>query len=102
MSNIIGFLEHVGRNAGLRHASREQLLHAAQNEQLLPAQCSAMVSQDRTAIDSLLGTGSTLYCSNFPAKPPKKAPGKQPAKAPPKKKPSKIGIVSPDASSTRQ
>ena len=90
MSNIIGFLENVGRDAALRHASREQLLQAMQDGQLPAAQRTAVFSNSRAAIDEVLGTNETLYCSNFPAKPPQKAPGKKPGKAPPKKKPSKI------------
>lgn len=89
MSNIIGFLENIGRDAALRHATREQLLQAMQDEQLAPAQRAAVLGGSRTAIDALLGTDNTLYCSNFPVKPPKKAPGKQPSKAPPKKAPPK-------------
>jgi len=89
-SNMIGFLENVGRDAALRHASREQLLQAMQDQSLSPA-----------AMDSLLGTDNTLYCSNFPVKPPKKAPGKKPGKAPPKKKPSKIQTLASSAESPR-
>jgi len=89
-TNMIGFLENVGRDAALRHASREQLLQAMQDEQLPPAQRTAVMSSSRAEIDALLGTKDTLYCSNFPSKPPKKAPGKKPGKAPPKKKPAKI------------
>jgi len=93
-NNMIGFLENVGRDAALRHASREQLLLAMQDGQLAPAQRTAVLSNSRAAIDALLGTDDTLYCSNFPAKPPKKAPGKKPGKAPPKKKPAKIETLS--------
>ena len=89
MSNIIGILENIGGDAALRHATREQLLQAMQNEQLSPAQCAAILGGSRAAIDSMLGTRDMLYCSNFPAKPPKKAPGKQPSKVPPKKAPPK-------------
>lgn len=93
MSNIIGFLENVGRDAALRHASREQLLQAIRDEHLPAAQGAALTGADRGALDALLGTEHTLYCSNFPVKPPKKAPGKQPSKAPPKKAPPKKSKV---------
>jgi RimJ/RimL family protein N-acetyltransferase len=89
MSNVIGFLESVGRDAALRHASREQLLHAMQGENIAPQLQSALLDSGRMEIDSLLGVREKIYCSNFPVKTPKKAPAKTPAKAPPKKAPAK-------------
>ena len=90
MSNVIGFLESVGRNAALRHAQREQLLQAMQGEDITPTLQAALLDTSRAQMDSLLGVRETLYCSNFPVKtPPKKAPGKTPVKAPPKKAPAK-------------
>ena len=90
MSNAIGFLENVGRNAALHNASREQLLHAMQQGNVESELQSALLSSSRMEIDSLLGVREKMYCSNFPVKtPPKKAPAKKPVKAPPKKAPAK-------------
>ena len=90
MSNVIGFLENAGRNAALRHATREQLLQAMQREQIEPALCSALLQPERMAIDGLLGVREKMYAVNKAIVPPKKAPAKKtPAKAPPKKAPAK-------------
>ena len=90
MSNVIGFLENVGRNAALHNASREQLLQAMQHGNVESELQSALLSSSRMEIDSLLGVREKMYCSNFPVKtPPKKAPAKKPVKAPPKKAPAK-------------
>jgi RimJ/RimL family protein N-acetyltransferase len=89
MSNVIGFLENVGRNAALRHAERTHLLQAMQNEDISSTVQDALLNTSRTDIDALLGVRDTLYCSNFPVKTPKKAPAKKPVKAPPKKAPAK-------------
>ena len=89
-SNVIGFLENVGRSAALRHASREQLLQAMQREEITPVLRSALLQPQRMAIDGLLGVRETMYCTNQGTKLPKKAPPKKtPAKAPPKKTPVK-------------
>ena len=90
MSNIIGFLENAGRDAALRHATREQLLQAMRSEQIGPALGDALLQPQRLAIDGLLSVRETMYCANQVSKPPKKAPAKKkPAKAPPKKTPAK-------------
>ena len=90
MSNVIGFLENAGRDAALRHASREQLLQAMQHEEIEPAFRDAMMQPGRMAIDGLMGVRDTMYCVNKSTPPPKKAPAKAPAKkAPAKKTPAK-------------
>ena len=90
MSNVIGFLENVGRDAALRHASREQLLQAMQREEIAPQWRSALLQPDRSPLDGLLGGRETMYCQNHSVTPPKIAPPKKtPAKAPPKKAPAK-------------
>ncbi len=97
VSNVIGFIENVGRNAALRHASREQLLQAMRDEDLSPTQRETLLGADVSAIDSLIGIRDTMYCALFPrggrrrrrrrrrrrhlrSAPPKKAPAKKPAK----------------------
>lgn len=77
MSNIIGFLEQAGRNAAMRHATREQLLRAMRDEEIDPAQQRALL---HSTIGDLIGARATMYCANQKIEPPKK-------KAPAKKKP---------------
>ena len=90
MSNIIGFLESVGSNALLHHASREQLLQAMQREEISAPLQAAVIDASRTEMDALLGVREKMYCVVFKTPPPKKAPAKKkPAKAPPKKAPAK-------------
>jgi len=89
MSNIIGFLEQAGRNAAMRHATREQLLRTMRDEEIGLAQQRALL---QSTIGDLIGARETMYCINTSIKPPqkKKAPAKKkPAKAPPKKLPAK-------------
>lgn len=87
MASMIGFIESVGRDAALRHATREQLLAHMRDAGVEPALRSAILDQDPAAIDSLIGP-RTLYCANFIQMPGKEAPSKKPGK-PAKKKPSK-------------
>jgi RimJ/RimL family protein N-acetyltransferase len=94
MSNVIGFLENAGRDAAMRHATREQLLQAMRNEQIEPALCDALLQPERMAIDGLMGVREKMYAVNKSIETPKKAPAKAPpkkapAKAPPKKTPGK-------------
>lgn len=91
MSNIIGFMEQVGRNAVLRHASREQLLRAMQQEEIELSGQTALLQPQRSALNAILGARDTMYCKNEMIAPPKKkAPAKKkPAKKAPTKKPAK-------------
>lgn len=87
MSSIIGFLEKVGRDATLRHAANGQLLAAMQRDRIAPALQTAILSQDRLEIESMLGARDKMYCATFPVKPTKKPakPTKKPVKKPVKK-----------------
>ena len=89
MSNVIGFLENVGRSAVLRHASREQLLEAMRSGSVSPSLQNAMLDLEGQNIGALIGAREIMYCALFPEKLPKKAPAKKPVKAPPKKAPAK-------------
>jgi len=87
MSNIIGFLEQAGRDAALRHATREQLLQRMHGENIEPTLQDALLHQPRATLDGLLGVRETMYCDNQRTKTPKKAPAKkQPAKKAPAKR----------------
>lgn len=90
MSSVIGFLENIGRNAAMRHASRERLLQEMQREGIAPELRSALLRRERLPLDGLLGVRDTMYLQNHSVQPPKIAPPKKkPAKAPPKKTPAK-------------
>jgi RimJ/RimL family protein N-acetyltransferase len=92
MSNIIGFLEQAGRNAAMRHASREALLRAMSEEEIAPKERTALLQTQRSMLDDLTSARETMYCSNQAVKAPqkKKAPAKKkPAKKAPAKKPAK-------------
>jgi RimJ/RimL family protein N-acetyltransferase len=95
MSNIIGFLEQAGRDAALRHATREQVLRRMGEANIEQTLQEALLQPQRAALAALIGTRDTMYCQNQSIEPPKtrekapakKAPAKKaPAKAPPKKK----------------
>ena len=88
MPNIIGFLEQAGRNAALRHATREQLLRELRDQDFDQASQDALLQPQHAVLEHLIGVRDTMYCSNQAIAPPKKkAPAKKkPVKAPPKKK----------------
>jgi hypothetical protein len=95
MSSTISFLESVGRDAALRHATGGQLAAAMQRERIAPELQAAILGQSNTQIGEHLGVRDKIHCLNFPKKAPMKAPAKspgKPAKAPskkPAKKPAK-------------
>ncbi|HSN00887.1 MAG TPA: GNAT family N-acetyltransferase [Rudaea sp.] len=90
MSNIIGFLEQAGRDAAMRHASREVLLQAMRDEEIIPEQRNALLQSQSAVLGDLIGARETMYCKNTAIKPPKKKPAKKaPAKKPAKKAPAK-------------
>ena len=92
MSNVIGFLEQAGRDAAMRHASREQLLLAMRKENIEPALQDAVLRPHATALGALLGAREVMFAPNTKApkpaakKPAKKAPAKKPAKKAPTKR----------------
>lgn len=65
MSNVIDFLERMGQDADLRHASDELLEEALRNSGIEPALRAALLGQDRPALEALLGTESTVCCIVF-------------------------------------
>jgi hypothetical protein len=95
MSNTISFLESVGRDAALRHATGGELLAAMRRERIAPELRAAILGQGSAQIGEYLGVRDKIHCLNFPKKAPMKAPAKspgKPAKAPskkPAKKPAK-------------
>jgi hypothetical protein len=90
MSSIVGFLETVGRNAALRHATLSQLKQAM-GERVTDTEQAAILGHG-VEINDILGIKQKIICMVFPVKTPqRKAPTKKPpAKKPPaKKKPAK-------------
>jgi hypothetical protein len=79
MSNVINFLEKMGRDAQLRHASRDDLQNA-----LLAGSVSAelsvlLLAGNQSAIESLLGQ-MPLCCAMFPVKEDEEESEESPAK----------------------
>ena len=102
VSNIIRFIESVGRDAALRHLSEGQLEAAMRRDHIAPSVRAAILARDSASLETLLDVRETLYCvlmtpepkkapTKKPVKKPKKAPPKKPAKKPakPAKKPAK-------------
>lgn len=55
MSNVIDFLEMMGKSAQLRHASRDQVAHALAGTQIDVSMRSAILANDASKLQSLLG-----------------------------------------------
>jgi hypothetical protein len=91
MHSIIGFLDQVGRNAAMRHASHAALLQAMREEEISTEHRNALLHSPLAVLDDVTGARATMYCQNQVIKAPKKkAPAKKkPAKKAPAKKPSK-------------
>jgi len=86
MSKIIEFLDQAGRDAALRHATREQLLRRMSQHNIGSALQDALLRPQQASLATLIGARETMYCQNQ-SKTPAKAPAKAPAKkTPPKKK----------------
>ena len=93
MSSTITFLDSVGRDAALRHATSAQLAAAMRRERIAPELHAAILGHGSTQIGEYLGVKEKIFCLNFPKKAPMKAPPKTPAK--PKKTPAKTPAKKP-------
>lgn len=62
MSNVIDFLERLGQDAQLRHASDDQLERALVNAQIDPEVRDAILMRDQRRLESLLGTNPNVCC----------------------------------------
>jgi hypothetical protein len=67
MSNVIDFLERVGQNGHLRHASQNEVELALSHAQLNPELQAAILAKDQAQLEMLLGQ-SNLYCMLSPGK----------------------------------
>lgn len=64
MSNVISFLEWMGQDAKLRHASRGEVEIALANAQIDPDLRVAILGKDQQQLETLLG-GNTVCCMLF-------------------------------------
>ena len=62
MSNVIDFLERLGNDAQLRHASDSALEQALINAQIDPAVREAILLRDQRRLESLLGATTNVCC----------------------------------------
>lgn len=67
MSNVIGFLDAMGRDAQLRHADTGTLAAALEQAQIDPALRDAVLSGDQQRLESLLGARTNVVCGFAPA-----------------------------------
>jgi hypothetical protein len=67
MSKVIDFLEKVGRDGKLRHASTEDMEGALEVAQIAPQLAAAILAKDSALIESLLGDNK-VYCALMPGK----------------------------------
>ena len=67
MSNVIDFLEKMGRDGQLRHASTEDMAVALEVAQIAPELAAAILARDSALVASLLGD-SKIYCALIPSK----------------------------------
>ncbi len=63
MLNVIDFLERVGEDAELRHASREALEEALRSAGIDPALRAAILGKDPRALEGLLGADANICCT---------------------------------------
>jgi hypothetical protein len=68
MSNVISFLESVGQDAALRHATKDELELAMSKVQIDPALQTAILGKDQQQLEALLGATTNVCCGVFPGK----------------------------------
>lgn len=64
MSNVIAFIEKMGQDAQLRHASRNEVEIALANAQIDPELRVAILGKDQERLEALLG-GNNVSCAFF-------------------------------------
>jgi hypothetical protein len=72
MSNVIDFLERMGQDADLRHASRTEADSAMVAAHLDTAARAAIVAGDQPQLEQLLGATANTCCAIFPLEGPTK------------------------------
>ena len=68
MSNVINFLERMGQDAHLRHASRHELEIALLHADIDPALQAAIMRSEQSVLEELLGLGTNVCCLVAPGK----------------------------------
>ena len=62
MSNVIGFLEQLGRDAQLRHATGHEVEAALLRAGIEPHLRAAILGEDRCLLESLVGADHNICC----------------------------------------
>jgi hypothetical protein len=62
MLTVIEFLEQMGRDADLRHASESRLVEALTNTQIDPFTRKAIVGADQRRLEFVVGARSEVCC----------------------------------------
>lgn len=65
MSNVIDFLEMIGQDARLRHASQDEMKLALANMQVDSDLQAAILAKDQPQLEAMLGASNTC-CVVFP------------------------------------
>jgi len=68
MSNVISFLETMGQDAQLRHATSNELELALTDAHISPELQEALLQSDQAQLEALLGARINIVCSVFPGK----------------------------------
>lgn len=69
MADIIEFLERMGRDAQLRHASAAVLEQAMRDAQMSPRARAALMHGDRADIEAVTGADSNVCCVVYAPEP---------------------------------
>ncbi|HEY6644852.1 hypothetical protein [Povalibacter sp.] len=75
MTNLLNFLERMGSDANLRGAAGKNLALVLSDAGIDGAASRAILTADRSALESLLGASANVFCSLH-------TPGEQPADEP--------------------
>jgi len=65
MSDVIEFLERLGRDAHLRHASEAEIGQALSRTQIDPKLQAAILSENQQQLEALLGADTNVCCMIF-------------------------------------
>ena len=68
MSNVIGFLEKMGRDAELRHATKNEMEMELTRAEIDPELKTAILNRDQAQLEALLGARTNVVCAIMPGK----------------------------------
>jgi hypothetical protein len=66
MSNVVDFLEQIGRDVHLRYATEAELELALRQAGIAPDVRSALLDADRERLEALLGASANVCCMVHP------------------------------------